>query len=636
MHNHDRENKLAHMPYNPPMTAYPPLHPTDANFAAIRARNGLYVDKTPHFRHLLAAEGGDVLAQPELAVRHQLLLRPRRFGKTLLINTLEAWFQGLPPERATIRPSRDITLPDSPDGWSSPAWLWQGLDAEDWHGTHGWHPVIRLDMSRSAPSTPKGMRQSLQNYLWGVVETWGNRTGAWQTDRLSSLPDLEPPLLLEHLAQRLNRVYGVRPVVLVDEYDAPLTRFMGTEHDPADAAPDLRDLYRVLKDDAGLLYGVFVTGITRLARQHLFSVANNFVDISADEPYATLCGFTDEEVDVCLSPHRDALRDLEPAFDDGRMLAAWRDMYNGYRFARHPDTERVYNPFTLTNGLHHTLTNADDRHKAMQDRWPSAWSATGHPGLAVRLAADTRQSLPPGVREGAAPPSPSERSLDNLRRPDFARLMQDTGYYTWHGGDGGREPYLDFPNREVAVYWFKDILDLWDERDRPNAADLLKDMGNCLHICDVQGFADLLETFYSGLAYHNLDSKACFRAVLQTLCLQIADNLRTEKPSWGGRSDLEVVVGEYIYVMEVKHSRDGNSADSVAEAMKQIRNRPYGREHLHGKRNVLAVGLAFHKDENTGVHLECGHRDLRELLRERTADTDTPRIRRRHRFAGPL
>ena len=93
-------------------------------------------------------------------------------------------------------------------------------------------------------------------------------------------------------------------------------------------------------------------------------------------------------------------------------------------------------------------------------------------------------------------------------------------------------------------------------------------------------------------------------------------------------------MGKYIYVMEVKYSRDGNSANSVAEAMKQIRNRPYGREHLHGKRSVLAVALTFHKDGNTGVHLEHRCLELRTLLQERTADTDTPRIRPRNRFAG--
>ena len=617
------------------MTAYPPLHPTDANFAAIRARNGLYVDKTPHFRNLLATEGEDVLVQPELAVRHQLLLRPRRFGKTLLINMLEAWFQGLPPRLSTRLPAGRDTLSDMPEGWRSPSWLWDGLDVADWHGVHGWHPVVKLDMSRVAPENPLMMGDSLRKYLWGVVMDWGSASGSWHTDPFTPMPDLDPPQMLDGLVTRLTDAYGERPVILVDEYDAPTTRYVGSDMDMDPVLGPLRDLYRVLKDDAGRLYGVFVTGITRLARQHLFSAANNFFDVSDDPALAALCGFTEDEVEVCLWPHRQALRELEPGFDDAAMLEQWRDMYNGYRFAL-DDATRIYNPYTLVHGLERTLRIPSVRALALEGIWPSAWSETAHSALTVRLAADTRQTLPPGVREGAAPSSPSEGGLDNLQHPDFARLMQDTGYYTWHGGDGGREPYLDFPNREVAVYWFKDILSLWGERDRPDAAKLLDDMSDCLHTCDMDGFTKLLETFYSGLAYHNLDSEACFRAVLQTLCLQISDNVRAEKPSWGGRSDLEVAVGEYIYVMEVKHSRDGNRTDSVAEAMKQMRNHPCGREHLHGKRNVLAVGLAFHKDENTGVHLECRHRDLRELLRERTADTDTPRVRRRNRFAGEL
>ena len=360
------------------MTAYPPLHPTDANFAAIRARNGLYVDKTPHFRNLLAPEGGNGLALPELSVRHQLLLRPRRFGKTLLINTLEAWFQGLPPAQAARLPHGRDTLPDMPAGWRSPSWLWDDLDAADWHGTHGWHPVIRFDMSRVAPETPLGMRESLREYLWAVVETWGNITGAWQIDLLSSLPAWDPPLLLDHLVNRLTGVYDVPPVVLVDEYDAPLTRFLGTEHDPAAAAPPLRDFYRVLKDDAGLLYGVFVTGITRLARQHLFSAANNFFDVSDDPALSVLCGFTEDEVEVCLRDHRQALRELEPAFDEATMLAQWRDMYNGYRFAV-DDATRIYNPYTLVHGLERTLRIPSVRALALEGAWPSAWSGRPTP-----------------------------------------------------------------------------------------------------------------------------------------------------------------------------------------------------------------------------------------------------------------
>ena len=591
------------------MTAYPPLHPTDANFTAIRARNGLYVDKTPHFRNLLAPEGGDVLVQPELAVRHQLLLRPRRFGKTLLINTLEAWFQGLPPRLSARLPAGRDTLSDMPEGWRSPTWLWDGLDGADWHGVHGWHPVVRLDMSRRTPDNPADMHRYLQRQMTHLVNLWARRGVPWDEEWERPLPDDQPGDILAVLLETLDERYGAAPVVLVDEYDAPVTHYLGKEIDPAPALDALRELYRVLKDDAGVLYGVLVTGITRLARQHLFSAANNFMDISGSTTYANLCGFTEDEVEVYLWDHRQALREMESGFDEATMLTQWRDMYNGYRFARHPDTERVYNPFTLTSGLHHTLTDDDDRQKAVQGRWPSAWSETGHPALAVRLAADARQTLPRGVREGAAPSSsPSEGRLENLQRPDFARLMQDTGYYTWHGGDGGGEPYLDFPNREVTVSWFKDLLSLWDEWNRPTAADLIDGVHDCLHAGDVDGFARSLTTFYDGLAYQNLDSEACFRAVLQTLCRLVSDEVQAEKSTWGGRSDLEVVVGDYIYVMEVKYSRDGNSADSVAEAMKQIQNRHYGSEHLQGRRKALAVGLAFHKDENTGANLECRHR----------------------------
>ena len=262
------------------MTAYPPLHPTDANFTAIRARNGLYVDKTPHFRNLLAPEGGDVLVQPELAVRHQLLLRPRRFGKTLLINTLEAWFQGLPPRLSARLPAGRDTLSDMPEGWRSPTWLWDGLDGADWHGVHGWHPVVRLDMSRRTPDNPADMHRYLQRQMTHLVNLWARRGVPWDEEWERPLPDDQPGDILAVLLETLDERYGAAPVVLVDEYDAPVTHYLGKEIDPAPALDALRELYRVLKDDAGVLYGVLVTGITRLARQHLFSAANNFMDIS--------------------------------------------------------------------------------------------------------------------------------------------------------------------------------------------------------------------------------------------------------------------------------------------------------------------------------------------------------------------
>ena len=596
------------------MNTYPPLHPGLADFAWIRRDRGLYVDKTGLFRDLLATIPPSVSgAMPSLSNTHQFLVRPRRFGKSLLLSTLEAWFQGVPPERRAQLDPHAPPFDGRRAGWTSPAWLWDGLDAADWHGTHGWHPVVRLDMSRRTPDNPGDMHASLQRQMMQLVEQWLHRGVPREAFWNPPLRDDQPGDILTALLETLDYHYGAAPVVLVDEYDAPITHYLGRTVDPAPALDALRELYRVLKDDAGVLYGVLITGITRLAKPHLFSAANNFTDISEYPDMSALCGFTESEVEGGLRPHRDALRALEPGFDEERMLDEWREMYNGYRFAPDAGAVRVYNPFTLIHGLERTLRVPAARALAVDGHWPSAWSETAHPALAVRLAADTRQHRPPDMRAGQGAALSPVR-LDSLQRPDFTRLMQDAGYHTWYGGDDGREPYLDFPNREVAASWINDIMDLWAEHDRPGAAELLDDVREFLYAGDVDGFARRLETFFSGLAHQNLDSEACFRAVLQTIFRVVTDDVHAEKSTWGGRSDLEVGVGDYIYVMEIKHG--GNAA----EALRQIRDRPYGREHLPGNRQALAVGLAFRKDDR-GVHLEHRYRDLRTLLRERDSDT---------------
>ena len=166
--------------------------------------------------------------------------------------------------------------------------------------------------------------------------------------------------------------YGRQPVVLVDEYDTPIVKHIGTDR-PLDAAVEaLCDFFRVLKDDEGRLYGAFVTGITRFARAHLFSATNNFLDISDLPRYGALCGFTEDEVALHLAPHRNELERLEPRFRGQNMLDAWRAQYNGYSFAPHPGTPRVYNPFTLIRGLEYTLENEALRAQAAAGRWPAA------------------------------------------------------------------------------------------------------------------------------------------------------------------------------------------------------------------------------------------------------------------------
>ena len=614
------------------MNQLPALHPNQAAFAGIRRNKGLYVDKTPWFRQLLEVADSGVVPGVEPALRntHQFLARPRRFGKSLLVDTLEIWFQGLPPGHLSNSAGETGDWDELPAGWTSPVWLWEGLDAGNWHGVHGWHPVIRLDMSRAASPDPADTRHALQRYLEELVDLWAWRGMPWSTpDWVPPTSDDSPADILFDVIEGLGRHYGRRPVVLVDEYDAPITKHIGTDRDLQPTVEALQDCYRILKDDQGLLYCVFLTGITRFARGHLFSAANNLTDISELPRYGALCGFTEAEVAHDLEPYREALAALEPRFQDRDILGAWRDQYNGYRFAPFPSTPHVYNPFTLIHGLDRTLKEADLRSLAVAGHWPSAWSESGHPRLAARLAADMRQSLPGTMWEGGLPPLPAP-GLGNLARPDYSRLMLDTGYYTWHGGTNDLPAHLNFPNREVAESWVFDILNVKEfapERD----GRLVRDLRACLERGDVPGFARRLETFAFGLARENLQSEASFRTLLQSLFLQMAEPTQSEKSTQGGRADHEIRIGGRVYVFEVKYNRP------VAQARNQIRDRQYGREHLDAGLTVTAVALAYRHDLSDGPRLECRFDELAALLAERGQGTRSePAEAGQDRYEGDL
>ena len=595
------------------MPTLPPLHPTDADFVNIRNMSGFYVDKTGLFRNLLATVPVRSATTPLLRHRHQFLARPRRFGKTLLINTLEAWFQGLPPGHGANPEGGTAPLDGMPEGWTSPAWLWDGLDTEDWHGTHGWHPVIRLDLSQPGSPDPAGTHATLRDYMEDRVWQWTDRGAPWSSAWPESLLNSGPERILRNLIQRLGNTYGRQPVVLVDEYDAPITEHLGTDADPTPAVDALRRFFRVLKDDEGLLYGVFVTGITRFARNHLFSAANNFRDISDEPRYGALCGFTEEEVDRHLAPYRMTLADREPRLESRSIQTAWRDFYNGYRFSDLPSAPRVYNPFTLTNGVSRVLAEPDCRRQAADGIWPSAWSESGHPGLIARLAADTRQPLPEG---GAA--DISDVGLRSLTRPDYATLMLETGYYTWHGGEDDGKAHLDFPNLEVAESWTRDILGLGAHAP-PLHETLIPELRTCLAVGNVDGFARRLENFVFQIAHENLHQEASCRALVQALLLQMGVPTQSEKSNWGGQADHEVQIDNRVYVFEVKYNR---SADA---ALRQIRDRQYGREHLGTGRTATAVGLAFRRDLTTGPCVQVAQADRSTLLmRETDADEFKP------------
>ena len=277
------------------------LRPDQSEFILLRHGGGLYIDKTPYLLSLLAPTDRN----PSLLNnKYVFLARPRRFGKSLLVTTLEAFFQG---EVAIA--SRYLNGHDPPR--MSKTELFQDTAAADTVETRGFHPVVRLNMVNTPADTPERLEANLLEMLGGLYTLWNRRgvdVGLKPVDESGEVkfptdPAVSPAQRLEDLVGRLKARYGANPVVLVDEYDAPLVHLLGKDADPEPTLDILRNFYVKLKSLEADLHFVFITGITRFARVSLFSAFNNLRDISWEPAYATLCGFTEREVRAALQPH---------------------------------------------------------------------------------------------------------------------------------------------------------------------------------------------------------------------------------------------------------------------------------------------------------------------------------------------
>lgn len=572
----------------------PPLHTSEASFVSIRRSQGLYVDKTGYLRDLLALgpkplDGGS----RSLKHKYQFLARPRRFGKSLLVSTLAAWFQGAP--MVGLGTGGSVRRDWGSHLLAESKWLWEGLDGEGWHGAHGWHPVVHLTMSDLITNDANRLERGLSHLMSSVAREWEARGVPWGTDGLAPIPipGNMPALSFKDLLAGLHRHFGVQPVVLIDEYDAPLTQFIGQPEHLPPALAAMRSFYGVLKSAEHHLYGVFLTGISRFARVNLFSALNNLVDWSEHESCGALCGFTEQEVEACLAPYLVWLGEAVPAFARGQLLQRLREHYNGYRFGRTPDLPAVYNPYSLLECMR-LLESPAERRQAERGRWPNRWSDSGTPAFLIGLAQQGKAHLPEDVEEWPHQTLSSYR----LDEPDYAALMVQTGYFTFR--DGGDLPLrLDFPNREVRETYAQDLLAICHANFN---TPILRQLHGALVAGDEIQWLEALHACFQPMAHQNLLAEASYRAVLQSLLIVTETDQRGEESSWGGDSDLVVQLAERVYVIEVKLNR------STRAAREQVERKGYAKPWFNGSRTVIGIYLNFRRDpqgtEATGIDCE--------------------------------
>ena len=560
----------------PSANPLPFLRPDQSEFILLRHGGGLYVDKTQHLLSLLAPTDHN----PSLLNNKYIFLaRPRRFGKSLLVTTLEAFFQGEVP----IDPR--YLNDHNPPPTLSKTELFQGTAVADTIESRGFHPVVRLNMANTPADAPEGLEANLLEMLGNQYTLWHRRginVGLEPVNesgviRFPPVPAVSPAQRLEELVVQLKARYGTNPVVLVDEYDAPLVHLLGKDTDPEPILDILRNFYVRLKSLEADLHFVFVTGITRFARVSLFSVLNNLRDISWEPAYATLCGFTEREVRTALHPHlATGAAHLDLALEE--LMDQVRRHYNGYCFGFPEDSESVYNPFTLACCLRDMQDRSHVRRWAVTG-WPNHWAVSGNPMFLIRLMKQGQYPLP-------ADPPPWESLMSttySLDRVNFVPLMFQTGYYTLRQDTDG-DLYLDYPNDEVRRTYSHELLETYRQPPDPRT---LRAMHRALAGEDHQEFCDLLHTFLAGIPSEKLRRETDCHLILHVLCQLMQVEFHSEVHQGGGRSDMEVRFPGHVCVMEFKYG------ESPQAALDQIRSHDYGRRHFGGARKVIALGLNF-------------------------------------------
>lgn len=546
----------------------PSLHITESEYISIRRKQGLYVDKTHHFATLLAEDH-----------KYVLLARPRRFGKTLLIATLEAYFQGDLSQRRQVH-ARDKPAPPAK---GDPEYLFAGTSVEKVAPLQPIHPVIRLNMAYAAADTVDAQVRKLRAHLERIYTHWyrrGVNVGLEPRDpalnRIRFEDVSDPALYLTDLIDYLGQHYGQPPVVLIDEYDAPITHLVGTDIPAAPHLRALRDFYGVLKASEDVLRFVFITGISRFAQVNLFSALNNLQDITLNPLYADLCGFTESEIRNYLQPYLEVgAQHLGCQSDD--LLAELRDYYHGYRFKLAGKADNVYNPFSLAACLN-GLQFQEIAEQWQELGWPNFWAESGTPEFLVRLVKEGRFTL---SRE-LSPLDGLFHVAYSLEDLDYRTLMWHTGYYTLR--QSGRSLYLAYPNKEVSLTYAQSLLKLYAKMPDYH---ILRDLFAALREESYDTFGHKLTTFMAGVPGETLQKETDFHLVLHALCQLMQADFQSEVHEWGGRSDLVVQFPDHVCVIELKYQ------ETAAAAVHQIRHHTYGRQFHDGIRRVVGLGLNF-------------------------------------------
>ena len=504
------------------------------SFEEIREGEYLYVDKT------------DIVWQlANRGKKYNYLSRPRRFGKSVLVDTLEAYFLG----------KRE---------------LFEGLRIMELEREWVKRPVIRLDMSR-AGAAPDTLRSYLDNAFDHLEKEYG--IAPKPTDQLTDRFDA--------IIQTAHRQTGQQVAILIDEYDSPLQHSWGTPHHEA-CTSIYREVFAILKADDKYEKFVFITGITKFTQISLFSVLNNLSNISFEPEYAAICGITKEEMLRDFKPEIGKLAEYERrTFDEA--VALLTAHYDGYHFS-HDNMVDVFNPFSLINAL------ADSKLR-------NYWASSGATSMLPKFVDDMEIRLK-DFDHCALISTTIETSDVTGGGPEL--FLYQSGYLTIKGYVNGTY-LLGIPNFEVRQALNEIVLPTLAMRKNNDLQSPQAFLNLYLSVGNLPEAMKCLKALVADVPYSNkklasMDMEERYRLILSTIFNAIGCRVEVEKMIATGRIDMVVETIHIIYVLELKLSNNGG-IDAAAE---QIRSRQYAEPFKADKRRVVALAIEL-DDKGKGL-----------------------------------
>ena len=513
------------------------------SFADVREGGFVYVDKTAILKTLADGSLG----------KQFFIARPRRFGKSLAVSTLQCLFEG---RRG----------------------LFRGLAIEpDWDWSKTW-PVLKLDMSGCQAATVDMLWQKIRVQLLRNAE----RLGVPLREGLPVSGQFE--MLISDLAERSP---DGKVVLLVDEYDKPLLGHLG-KPDVNDIRDELKAFYSVIKTCEGLQRFAFMTGVSKFSKVSVFSDLNNLNEFSMDARVATLFGYTHEEVKANFPASLAALG-AKQALDGGATFARLVHWYDGYRF--HQDAAPVFNPVSVGKCL-------------SSGQFDPYWFETGTPTFLLRLM----EKNPVVLDEIEV----SQTAFSNYEpdRPALVSLLYQTGYLTIKSArqDGGIRLYrLVPPNFEVATAFSESLSADFSRLDGEEHASLLTQMVEALRADDVDDMLDALSCFFANIpANITVKREKYYQTLFYAVFVLIGARTHAECWTNRGRVDAVVETPRGVYVFEFKlgaggrdgarPSPGGPTSVLAAAALAQIKAKGYAEKWLRCGKKVTLVGAAFDAD----------------------------------------